>query len=75
VFIQHVLSSLNEKGQAAIVCSQGILFRGGEEQKIREGMITDDVIEVIIALPEGRTELCSIPKKICKSVEFYKLFG
>lgn len=50
-FIQHMLASLNEKGQAAIVCSQGILFRGGEESRIREGMINDDVIEGIISIP------------------------
>jgi len=52
-FIQHMLASLNEKGQASIVCSQGILFRGSEESRIREGLIGDDVIEGIIALPEG----------------------
>jgi len=27
-FIQHMFSSLNDKGQAAIICSQGVLFRG-----------------------------------------------
>jgi type I restriction enzyme M protein len=60
-FIQHMLASLNEKGQAAIICSQGILFRGNEESNIRERMIlgdTDehlqgDVIEGIIALPSN----------------------
>ena len=51
-FIQHMFSQLNDKGQAAIICSQGVLFRGGEEVKIREGMINEDVIEGIIALPE-----------------------
>jgi len=58
-FIQHMLAILNEKGQAAIICSQGILFRGGEEEKIRKNMILGDkdkelqgdVIEGIIALP------------------------
>ena len=58
-FILHMLSSLNEKGQAAIICSQGVLFRGGEEGRIRKNMIfgdkknnlTGDVIEGIIALP------------------------
>lgn len=50
-FIQHMFSQLNDKGQAAIICSQGVLFRGGEEVKIREGMINEDVIEGIIALP------------------------
>ena len=51
-FIQHMLAQLNEKGQAAIICSQGVLFRGGVEAKIREGMISEDAIEGIIALPE-----------------------
>jgi len=50
-FIQHMFTSLNKSGQAAIICSQGILFRGNEEVKIREGMIKEDVIEGIIALP------------------------
>lgn len=43
---------LNQKGQAAIICSQGVLFRGGEEVKIREGMIKEDVNEGIVTLPE-----------------------
>ena len=51
-FIQHMLAQLNEKGQAAIICSQGVLFRGSVEAKIRKGMIEEDVIEGIIALPE-----------------------
>ena len=46
-----MFSSLNENGQAAIICSQGILFRGNEEEKIRENMIKEDVIEGIVALP------------------------
>jgi len=50
-FIQHMFSQLNEKGQAAIICSQGVLFRGNEESKTREGMAREDVIEGIIALP------------------------
>ena len=59
-FILHMLSSLNEKGQAGIICSQGVLFRGGEEGKIRKNMIVGnkednlkgDVIDGIIALPQ-----------------------
>lgn len=52
-FIQHMFASLNEEGQAAIVCSQGVLFRGGVEAKIRENMIKekDNIIEAVIALP------------------------
>ena len=51
-FIQHMLAQLNDGGQAAIICSQGVLFRGNVEVKIRKGMIEEDVIEGIIALPE-----------------------
>ena len=51
-FIQHMYSQLNERGQAAIVCSQGVLFRGGVEKQIRKGLIHEDVIEAVIALPE-----------------------
>lgn len=50
-FIEHMFASLNEKGQAAIICSQGVLFRGNEEVKIRENMIKEDIIEGVIALP------------------------
>ena len=51
-FIQHMLAQLNDKGQAAIICSHGVLFRGSVEARIREGMISEDVIEGVIALPE-----------------------
>ena len=68
-FILHMLASLNENGQAGIVCSQGVLFRGGEEGKIRKNMILGDkesnlqgdVIECIIALPQKMFWGTSIP--------------
>jgi len=60
-FIQHMFAQLNEKGQAAIICSQGVLFRGGVEAKIREGMIGEDTIEAIISLPEKLFFGTSIP--------------
>jgi type I restriction enzyme M protein len=50
-FIEHMFASLNDKGQAAIICSQGVLFRGNEESRIRENMIKEDIIEGVIALP------------------------
>ena len=50
-FIEHMFASLNDKGQAAIICSQGVLFRGNEEAKIRENMIKEDIIEGVISLP------------------------
>lgn len=51
-YIQHMYAQLNDKGQAAIICSQGVLFRGSAEKKIREGFVGEDAIEAVIALPE-----------------------
>jgi type I restriction enzyme M protein len=50
-FIQEMYSHLNDKGRATIVCSQGVLFRGNKEGKIRNKFIEQDLIDTIIALP------------------------
>jgi|APSaa5957512535_1039671.scaffolds.fasta_scaffold03123_3 type I restriction enzyme M protein len=50
-FIQHMYSTLNDKGQAAIISSQGVLFRGSTEAAIRQGLYDEDAVEAIIALP------------------------
>ena len=44
-------SCLNDEGKAAIISSQGVLFREKKELGIRKKMIEADVIEAIIALP------------------------
>lgn len=59
--VEMWFASLNDKGQAAIICSQVILFRGNEEVKTRENMIKEDVIEGIIALPQKLFYGTSIP--------------
>jgi type I restriction enzyme M protein len=51
-FIQHMYSTLNDKGKAAIISSQGVLFRGSTEAAIRKGLFEEDAVEAIIALPE-----------------------
>lgn len=50
-FIQHIYSTLNSKGKAAIISAQGILFRPNKEAKIRKQFVESDSIESIIALP------------------------
>ncbi len=49
-FVQHMLASLKGEGMLAVVLPHGILFRGGAEGKIRQGMLQDDVIEAVIGL-------------------------
>ncbi len=50
MFVQHMLAVLRPKGMVATVMPHGVLFRGGEEKKIREGFIRDDLLEAVIGL-------------------------
>jgi len=51
MFLQHMVSSLKENGMMATIMPHGVLFRGGQEKVIREGIIKDNIIEAIIGLP------------------------
>ena len=52
-FVQHMIASLNSEGMMGVVMPHGILFRGSKEKKIREGILTDDLLEAVIGLPSG----------------------
>lgn len=51
MFVQHMLASCKSNGRVVVVMPHGVLFRGGKEREIREGMLKADVIEGIIGLP------------------------
>jgi type I restriction enzyme M protein len=51
MFLQHMVASLKENGIMATIMPHGVLFRGGQEKVIREGIIKDNIIEAIIGLP------------------------
>lgn len=52
MFVQHMIASLKEGlGKLACVIPHGVLFRGGAEKMIREGIVRDNIVEAIIALP------------------------
>lgn len=61
MFAQHMIASLNEKGVMATVMPHGVLFRGGAEKVIREGIIRANIIEAIISLPPNLFYGTSIP--------------
>lgn len=50
-FTMHMLWHLSEKGTAAIVEFPGILYRGGDEKKIRQYLIKNNFVDTIIQLP------------------------
>jgi type I restriction enzyme M protein len=52
MFLQHMIASLKDNGIMASVMPHGVLFRGGQEKVIREGIVRDDIIEAIIGLPQ-----------------------
>ena len=50
-WVQHMIKSMAAKtGRMAIVLPQGVLFRGGKENEIRQNLIETDMIECIIGL-------------------------
>ena len=60
-FVQHMVSTLNHEGKAGVVMPHGVLFRGGAEGKIREGLLKEDLVEAIIGLPSNLFYGTSIP--------------
>jgi type I restriction enzyme M protein len=50
MFVQHMVSVLRQGGMVCTVMPHGVLFRGGEERKIRKGFIDDDLLEAVIGL-------------------------
>ena len=50
-WIEHMLSSMNSgHGRVGVVMPHGVLFRGGAEGKIREGLLKEDLLEAVIGL-------------------------
>ncbi|WP_242318835.1 type I restriction-modification system subunit M [Bacillus cereus group sp. BfR-BA-01349] len=52
-FIQHMVASLKSNGVAGVVMPHGVLFRGGAEGKIRQGLLEADLLEAVVGLPSN----------------------
>lgn len=50
MFVQHMLAVTRPGGLVTTVMPHGVLFRGGDEGKIRTGFLDDDLIEAVIGL-------------------------
>ncbi|MBW2557415.1 MAG: type I restriction-modification system subunit M [Deltaproteobacteria bacterium] len=51
-FILHMLATAVEgKGRVGIVVPHGVLFRGGQEGKIREAVIRENLLDAVVGLP------------------------
>ena len=50
-FTMHMLWHLSERGTAAIVEFPGVLYRGGDEKKIRHYLVSHNFVDTVIQLP------------------------
>lgn len=51
-FISHMLATAIEgKGRVGVVVPHGVLFRGGQEGKIREAVIRENLLDAVIGIP------------------------
>ena len=64
-FLLHMLAVTKPTGMVGVVMPHGILFRGGAEGKIRQGIIESDLFEAIIGLTPNLFYGASIPVAIC----------
>jgi type I restriction enzyme M protein len=63
MFVQHMIASTKPSGIMITVMPHGVLFRGGDEKKIRKGILTDkqDIVQAIISLPQDLFYGTTIP--------------
>ncbi len=60
-FIQHMIYHLNETGMAATVMANGAMSVQTNGAQIRKGIVDDDLLDTVIALPKELFYTTSIP--------------
>lgn len=57
LFLQHIMANLAKGGRAAVIIPEGVLFRGGADQKVRKELLEQFNAHTILSLPAG----CFLP--------------
>ncbi|PLX85602.1 MAG: DNA methyltransferase [Desulfuromonas sp.] len=57
LFVQHIMANLAKSGRAAVVIPEGVLFRGGPDQKVRQELLERFNVHTVLSLPAG----CFLP--------------
>jgi type I restriction enzyme M protein len=61
-FILHMLAIARPgEGRVAVVAPHGVLFRGGAEGRIRESIVRDNLLDVVVGLPAQLFPTTGIP--------------
>ena len=53
LFLQHIMSYLKQNGKGAVIVPEGVLFRGGKEERIRKKMVEEFNLHTVVSLPAG----------------------
>lgn len=64
MFVQHMISVLNGDGRMAVIMPHGVLFRGGEEQSMRNWLSEKGLLEAVIGLPPALFYGTGIPASV-----------
>lgn len=57
LFLQHIMVNLARGGRAGVVIPEGVLFRGGPDEKVRKELLERFNVHAILSLPAG----CFLP--------------
>jgi len=57
LFLQHIMANLAKGGRAGVIVPEGVLFRGGPDQKVRKELLEQFNVHTILSLPAG----CFLP--------------
>jgi type I restriction enzyme M protein len=63
-WVQIALASTADEGRAGLLINSGFLSRGGRDEAVREGIVTDDVLEAVILLPPKVIPFVGLPGTI-----------
>jgi type I restriction enzyme M protein len=63
-FITHIIESTADTGKAGLIVPHGVLFRRGAEGRIRQKIITENLLEAVIGLPANLFYGTGIPAVI-----------
>ena len=51
LFLQHIMANLAKGGRAAVIVPEGVLYRGGPDEKVRRRLISEFNVHTILSLP------------------------
>lgn len=63
-WLQHMISKLSQQGKMACILANGSLSAGGEEAKIRQKLIENNLVDCIIAMPSNLFYTVTVPCSI-----------